>query len=220
MPLLTRAQEDGRHPDAAEIAISLTACWIAVGGLTRAVHIAEAELRAVELADLTGTDQHLRLGATLVWALLERGDILAAQLRGEELIAQAGTVGRPRGRGAVSWNAATVAEARGQLELAHRCSSRAVALLSEHSDDRDIARLRLAVAHFRMSGPEPDPHDVLDQLARAETSLRFSGSAVDRATVDVERSRAHLLLGDVTTAEACARSVPIPRPSRSSAGHC
>lgn len=205
-PLLTQMQDRSRHIEAAEVAVALCACCIAAGDLTRAVEIAESELRTVEAADLTGTDQHMMLGSCLVWAFMERGDLLTAQLRAETLIAQGEAVGGPRGRGAIYWNAAIVAEQRGQIDLAHRYASRATTLLGGHGDDRDVARLRLAVAHLHLAGPDPDPYRALRELDQADPSLRVCGSEIDQATADVERSRALLFLGDVGAAEEHARA--------------
>ena len=168
------------------------------------VEVGEHTLSELESAELTGTDGHLRLASTVLWAYVERGDLLYATHRAAELVRLAESLGTPRGRGSVYWNAALVAEQRRDYELAQRYTERALALLSEGEPDRDLPRLRLNYAWLLLRSEPADPTAALEQIERAAPDLAVLGSELELARVDVERSRAHLLLGDVGAAEEFA----------------
>lgn len=205
-PLLTQARVEQHHLDAAAAATALVASYVESGDLGRAIEVGDRQLAELEEAGLTGTDEHLRLGSTTLWAYVERGDLLYATHRAAELIRQAESLGTPRGRGSVYWNAALVAEQRHDYGLAKRYTERALALLGEGEVSRDIPRLRLNYAWLLLRSDPAEPATALEQLDRAAPELQVSGSEVEMARLDVERSRAHLMQGDPVAAETYGRA--------------
>lgn len=205
-PLLAQARTESHHLDAAAAATALVASYLESGDLGRALELGDRQLVELEDAGLTGTDEHLRLGSTTLWAYVERGDLLYATHRAAELIRQAESLGTPRGRGSVYWNAALVAEQRREYTLAKRYTERALALLGEGEVSRDIPRLRLNYAWLLLRSEPAEPAEALVQLDRAAPELAVSGSEVELARVDIERSRAHLMQGDPIAAEGYART--------------
>lgn len=203
--LLAEHRERGHYADAARMASDLAFVYFQSGDLHRGIEIGESAIDDMVAADLAGTDEHLRLGSTVLWGYVERGDLLYATHRAAELIRLAESLGSPRGRGSVYWNAALVAQERHDYVLAQRYTERALALLSEGNADRDLPRLRLNYAWLLLRSEPPEPDAALDQLRRAMPTLEVVGSVVDLATVDTELSRAHLLLGDTLEAEHLAR---------------
>lgn len=204
-PLLTQARAEAHHLDAAAAATALVASYVESGDLGRAIELGDRQLAELEEAGLTGTDEHLRLGSTTLWAYVERGDLLYATHRAADLIRQAESLGTPRGRGSVYWNAALVAEQRHDYALAKRYTERALALLGEGEVSRDIPRLRLNYAWLLLRSDPAEPAAALEQLERAAPELAVSGSEVEMSRLDVERSRAHLMQGDPVRAEEFAR---------------
>jgi ATP/maltotriose-dependent transcriptional regulator MalT len=205
-PLLTQARVEQHHLDAAAAATALVASYVESGDLGRAIEVGDRQLAELEEAGLTGTDEHLRLGSTTLWAYVERGDLRYATHRAAELIRQAESLGTPRGRGSVYWNAALVAEQRHDYGLAKRYTERALALLGEGEVSRDIPRLRLNYAWLLLRSDPAEPATALEQLERAAPELEVSGSEVEMARLDVERSRAHLMQGDPVAAESFGRA--------------
>lgn len=205
-PLLADAQARGHQLDAAGVATALVASYLEAGDLHRSVEIGERVLTDLEGAGLSGTDEHLRLASTVLWAYVERGDLLYATHRASELVHQADEMGSPRGRGSVYWNAGLVAEQRRDYELAQRYTERALALLEQGEVGRDVPRLRLNYAWLLLRSEPAEPIEALHQLDLAVPDLVASGSEVELARVDVERSRAHLGLGEIDDAEGCARA--------------
>jgi tetratricopeptide (TPR) repeat protein len=205
-PLLADAQARGHQLDAAGVATALVASYLEAGDLHRSVEVGERVLTDLERAGLSGTDEHLRLASTVLWAYVERGDLLYATHRASELVRQADEMGSPRGRGSVYWNAGLVAEQRRDYELAQRYTERALALLEQGEVGRDVPRLRLNYAWLLLRSEPAEPIEALHQLDLAVPDLVASGSEVELARVDVERSRAHLGLGEIDDAEGCARA--------------
>ncbi|WP_166436062.1 helix-turn-helix domain-containing protein [Cellulomonas shaoxiangyii] len=205
-PLLAETQGRNDQLRAAVLTTALVGCYLEAGDLHRAVEVGERTLGDLDRADLVGTDEHLRLASTVLWAYVERGDLLYATHRAAELVRLAESLGTPRGRGSVYWNAALVAEQRRDYELAQRYTERALALLSEGEPDRDLPRLRVNYAWLLLRSEPADPKAALDQIDLAEPGLSAAGSKLDVARLQVERSRAHLLLGDVDEAEADAHA--------------
>lgn len=204
-PLHTDERSRGHHLEAARLANALVVSYLEAGDLHRSVEVGEAALEDLVQQDLVGTDEHLRLGSTVLWSYVERGDLLYATHRAAELIQLAESLGSPRGRGSVYWNAALVAEERRDYSLAQQYTERALALLSEGEPDRDLPRLRLNYAWLLLRSDPPEPALALEHIARASRDLEVLGSAVELAAMDVETSRAHLMLGSPLEAEAQAR---------------
>lgn len=195
-PVVVDAGRRGNRLDAMAAATLLASCCIDTGDLGRACEVALAELQAAEDAGLAGTDEHLRLGATLLWAYTERGDLVSATARANRLIKQAEDFGSPRGRGSVYWNAALLAEERRNYTMAKRYAERALALLGEYRVDRDLARLRLQLGHLLLVSSPPAPLEALGHLEGARRLLSVAGSPIELATLDLEHGRALLMLGD------------------------
>jgi transcriptional regulator with XRE-family HTH domain len=170
------------------------------GDSATGVDIGARAMEEVEAAGLAGTDEHIRLGATYVYALFERGDLLRATRTVEDLIKVADRVGTTRARGSIYWNAAIVAHGRGRVNDALRLTDRAVALLGEESEHRDLYRLRMHYAWLLLHHDEPKPREALEQLDRAETHDTLVGSQLDLGIAATFRGRAHLMLGNVDEA--------------------
>lgn len=205
-PLLTQARDERRLLDVATLGTSLVASYHEAGDLVRGAELGETLLTELEAGGVAGTDEHLRLAATLLWTYYERGDLLFATHRASALIQLAEAQGSRRGRGSIYWNAALVAEGRGDLAEARRLTERALAYLSEGEVSRDVPRLRLHYGWLLLRSDPPEPAAALEQLDRARAELDLVGSDLERARCDFESGRAFLLLGDALRAEELARS--------------
>jgi transcriptional regulator with XRE-family HTH domain len=205
-PMVEEAIASRRSLEAAVMGIELVASYNESGDLNRSIEVGEEVLAAVEAQGIAGTDEHLRLASTILWSYYERGDLLYATHRASELISVADDKGSMRGRGSIYWNAAIVAEGRGDLVEATRLTERALAYLSEGAASRDIPRLRLHYAWLLLRSDPPEPRMALDQLDAAMRDLDLIGSEIDMARCEFESGRAHLILGDPRRAEDFARA--------------
>ncbi len=204
--LVTRACAANAWVLYARAANALVAAYIESGDLHRAVDVGVMARTSVEAVDLTGTDEHIRLVTTLVWAYQSRGDLMYAQMLATQLTEQVQESGTPRAQGSVYWNCALTAEDRGDIRGAIRLAERAFALLAEEGNSSDLPRLHLLLGWLKLRGPEPDPDGALRQLDIADRGLMQSSSVVDQAYARVERARANLMLGLSEDALAHARA--------------
>ena len=212
--LVSRSRRDGAWMTLAVAATSLIVMLGQSGDVDAAVDLGRDALDAIDSAGLGGTDEHLRLGATYVWVLQERGDLLTATRKVEDLISVADRVGTLRGRGSIYWNAAIVAQSRGRVADAIRLTDRAVALFGEQEESRDLPRLRMQYALLLLSHEVPQAREALSQLDRAEVGDELTGSKVDLGTAAVIRGRANLYLGNTDdAAEHAARALQLLGPS-------
>src|SRR3954453_10131824 len=163
-PLLEDARSRSHHVESAKLANALVAPYPEAGDRPRAVEGGEHTLTERESAELTGTDGPLRLASTVLWAYVERGDLLYATHRAAELVRLAESLGTPRGRGSVYWNAALVAAQRRGSELAPPYTERALALLWEGEPDRDRPRPRLNYAWLLLRSEPAEPTAALEQI--------------------------------------------------------
>lgn len=208
--VVTRCRREHSWVMLASATTTLTAMYIESGDIARSVETAQRALAEVEEAGLSGTDEHLRLGSVFLWALIESGDLLFASRRVADLIEVAEQVGTARARGSVYWNAALVAQQRGLVPDALRLTERAVALLSEQENSRDLPRLRLNHAWLLLNQPAPRPREALLELDRAESDPAMVGSRLDLGTAATYRGRANLMLGELyDAADDAARALSL-----------
>ena len=204
-PLLADARSHGRSLEAATLASDLVASYHEAGDVSHSIELGEQVLAEIEKDGIAATDEHLRLASTVLWSYYERGDLLFATHRVAELIELAESKGTMRGRGSIYWNAAMIAEGRGEFAEARRLTERALAYLSEGAASRDLPRLRLHYGWLLLRSAPPDPVAALEQLGRAAEDLGYVGSENELARCSYESGRAHLMLGDPRRAEELAR---------------
>lgn len=204
-PLLDDARSHHRSLEAAGLASDLVASYHEAGDLSHSIELGEQVLTEIEADGIAGTDEHLRLASTILWSYYERGDLLFATHRAAELIALAEARGSMRGRGSIYWNAAIVAEGRGDYAEARRLTERALAYLSEGAASRDLPRLRQHYGWLLLRIDPPEPLAALEQLDRAAADLALVGSEVELARCSFEMGRANLMLGHANRAEELAR---------------
>ncbi len=203
-PLLAEARAAGRWLQAASLAASLIGVYYDAGDLAHSIELGDEVLAEIEAAGMTGTDEHLRLGSTILWSYYQRGDLLFAAHRASGLIEMAERDGTRRGRGSVYWNASLVAEGRGDFAEARRLTERALAYLSEGDPSRDIPRLRLHYGWLLLRSNPPEASAALEQLGLAADGLVNVGSEFEIARCRYESARAYLLLGDAQLAQTLA----------------
>lgn len=187
-----------------DVALALSRCYRDSGDLDMAIQVGEEALRSVDELGLTGSDEHIRLGCTLLTAYHGRGDVVRATQFAAELVEVADHVGAPHTRGAAYWNASLVAESRGDLALALDLVDRALAMFGESDDQRNLARLRLAYAWLLLQGPSPQPQKALDLLEGAYDQIVIHGAAHEVGQFDTTRAEALMKLGRLDEARESA----------------
>jgi transcriptional regulator with XRE-family HTH domain len=195
----SRAGEPGA-PALLSLLMSRCRLYQEAGDFARSIEVGEEALREIRELGLEGTEEGIKLASTLVGAYHGRGDLFSAQHLARQVIERAEELGSRTAQGAAYWNASAVAAARGELTLALELATRTLALLSESSQDRSLARMRTSYAWLlmRCDPPRLDEADVL--LERAHEVLSGLALQPNLARCETEMARSALLRGEFATA--------------------
>lgn len=178
------------------------------GDLTKAVEAGERVLARLAGTPLEGTDEAVQLALTLTAAYFERGDTGHALRVCRSTLARAEKLGSPTARASAYWNASIMAADRGAIEEAVPLAERALALLGEGQDARNLARLRTVLGTMQLRLDPPDLAEAQRNLEQAAAELAWSSaSPVDMARNDLALARAHLLAGDDQAAQVLTQRV-------------
>jgi transcriptional regulator with XRE-family HTH domain len=180
---------------AMHLAVAWSRCLTQLGDVTGAQRVVVAARAAAAETGLQASDGYAELTSTLMALHYMRNEIDAAGEVADELITLVDQGGTRRARAAAYWNAAGVAEARGDLPGAVSLSQRAVALLAEDDDERMLARARTASAWFLLRADRGRAAEALTLLGQAREVFERTGSATDLATARVEAGHALVILG-------------------------
>ncbi|HEX6336621.1 MAG TPA: helix-turn-helix domain-containing protein [Jiangellaceae bacterium] len=201
------AEEARREPNVhpwMDVAEALSRCYHEAGDLDMAIHTGEEAMQSAAELGLEGGDEYVRLGCTVLMGYYERGDLARATVLAADLIRGAESSGAPHSRGAAYWNAALLAESRGQIGEALSLVDRALALFGESDDRRNLARLRVCYAWLLLQQQPPEAEQALDLLDRVADEIQVHGGAIDLGYYATERARALLALGRLDEARAAA----------------
>jgi tetratricopeptide (TPR) repeat protein len=203
--VLEQLRTDVNIPNPLEIAIALSRCYRESGDLSRAVDVGERALQLADELGLRGTDDAIRLTVTLAAAYFERGDTAHAHHLCQTAIEESETSSSPNARAAAYWNASAIASERGQLAAAAALAERALALLGETTDERNLGRLRLELGLLLLRADPPDVDAAQPVLTRARDGLEVhGGSSVDVARCDAAMAQVCLHRGDIEEAMSLA----------------
>jgi tetratricopeptide (TPR) repeat protein len=168
------------------------------GDLGRAIECGERVMADVEAGGLEACDEAVQLAVTVAAAHFERGDTAHAVRLCRKAIARAESLGTPRARASAYWNASAMQARRGDVATAVPLAERALALLGEGQDSRNLALLRGEVGRLQLELDPPALDDAQQNLTRAAAEMEWSAStSSDRAQVLLGLARAAFLSGDV-----------------------
>ncbi len=188
--------------------VALSRCYRERGDLIRAINVGEKLLASVAERGLAACDEAIQLTVTVAAAYHQRGDSDYAVHLCREAIAVAEESGSPRGRAAAYWNASILEMEAGAVNGAVTLASKALALLTEGSDNRNMGRLRSQLGVMQLQLEPPELEEALVNLTAAgEQLVHSSAGRIDRLRNDVALARATLMNGDVARAEEIAAVV-------------
>ena len=189
-------------------AIALSRCYRESGDLGLAVDTGERILGELVGTPLEGTDEAVQLAVTVAAAYHDRGDTGRALRTCRKAITHAERLGTPRARASAYWNASIMEAERGSVSEAIPLAERALSLLADGQDGRNLARLRIEVANMQLQLDPPEVVEAQRQLDQAAEELRASSAgAVDLARHELGRARALLFDGDLEGARRLSGSV-------------
>ncbi|MFI7690776.1 tetratricopeptide repeat protein [Nonomuraea sp. NPDC049655] len=194
--LLRLSEEELPADRRVEIASNLCRAYRESERLTEAVEVGEQMLSSTTRP--AWNDLLVELGAGLLAAYMERGDLLRARQFAAELLNAADALGTPRSIVAANWMASNTASATGHAEEALSFAERAMAVQLETGQPGSIARMRLAHARKRLLARPQEAAAVRDVLRGAIVEFEQTAtSTVERARLLVELARAECMTGDL-----------------------
>ncbi|MEV5324368.1 helix-turn-helix transcriptional regulator [Nonomuraea sp. NPDC052634] len=197
--MLRLREEELPQERALEVAIALCRAYRESERLHEAVEVGEQLLIGNNREPWT--DLRVELGATLLSAYYERGDMLRARQFAAELLNAADALGTPRSIAAANWNASFIARATGHYDEAVTFIERALAVQLEHGQPRNTARMRLQAARTKLRTGAQDPASARDVLRAAIKEFeQTSTSTIDQATLYLELACAEYMNNDLDEA--------------------
>ena len=200
------ADDVGEQAVAAGIALSR--CYRETGDLTRAIQTGEAMLARLSESGLTVGDEIVQLTVTVAAAYFERGDTHHAVRLCRRATDAAARFGSARAKASAYWNASVMEERRGAVAAAVPLAERALALLSDGHDARNLGRLRTQLGIMQLQLDPPDTEEAERNLEAAATEMASSSaSPVDLMRNGLARAKSRLLVGDLDEADARVKGV-------------
>jgi len=185
--------------------IALSRCYRETGDLALAIEAGERIEAIITDAGLDATDEAVQLSLTVAAAYIDRGDLHRANRICTRAAERAEQLTTTVARAGAYWNSSYIHSERGDIQGALPLASRALALLAEGRDARNLARLRIRVGELQLQADPPEIENALVQLSRArEELISSSASELDRAYNELTIAQAHLLSGDLERALAAA----------------
>src|SRR4051794_18312090 len=190
-------------------AIALCRCYRDSGDFSQAIEVGERILNQLANSPLDATDESVQIAVTLASAYFLRGDVGQAVRICRKAIAKAETLDSSVARASAYWNASVFEAERGSVGNAVPLAERALALLSEGEDSRNVARLRSALGSMQLELDPPEVPEALRNLETAAEELVWSSAgAHEIAANNCCIARAHYLAGDLSRAEEmCAEII-------------
>ncbi len=214
--LMTDLFEDGQSVAGSaqwtQLAVALCRCYREQGDQVLSVEIGENALKRLDQLGLDTTDDHIQLGATLIDCYRLRGDVTRAHLLAERLIDRADESGSRVARGSVYWNAALVAQSRGNAEEALALLDRALLLMAETDNHRHQSLLKAAYGQVLLYAGPADAERALELLTQAQQAVVEVGTAAEQAKIETYLAQARIQLDQPRIAqEHASRAVGLLR---------
>jgi len=191
-----------------KVGIALSRCYRESGDFSKAVEVGEMILEQLADTPLDSSDEAVQMAVTLAAAYFERGDTSQAVRVCRKAITKAEILDSPVARASAYWNASMFEAQQGAVHDAVPLAQRALALLSEGQDARNLAGLRTQLGIMQLQMNPPQVAEAQENLEQAAQELRWcSAGPVEVGRNELAQARAHYLSGDVETAEALSTRV-------------
>ena len=178
--------------------IALSRIYRETGDLGRAIECGQRVMTQVEAAGLDVCDEAVQLAVTVAAAHFERGDTAHAVRLCRKAIARAESLGSSQARASAYWNASAMQARRGDVAAAVPLAERALALLGEGQDARNLARLRTEVGRLQLELDPPEVDEARHNLEQAAAEMEWSSATpVDRAWTLLGLAKVSFMVGDL-----------------------
>ena len=201
-----------------KVGIALSRCYRESGDFSKAVEVGEMTLEQLADTPLDSSDEAVQMAVTLAAAYFERGDTSQAVRVCRKAVTKAEKLESPKARASAYWNASIMEHAQGSVRDAIPLAERALQLLAEGQDVRNLARLRnhLGIMQLRMDPPQID--EAAENLRQAARGVRVvqRRQCRDRPQRAGPGPKAHFLKGEVGDRSGHERAGPRDRSTHTS----
>jgi ATP/maltotriose-dependent transcriptional regulator MalT len=179
------------------------------GDLVRSIEVGERVLASLAGSHIDSCDESVQLTVTVADAHFLRGDAGHAVRMCRKAIVKAEALDSPVARASAYWNASAFEAERGAVSNAVPLAERALALLAEGQDTRNLARLRNTLGQMQLILDPPDVGEARRHLEKAAEELAWSSaSPSELASNQLARARADYLDGNLgAAAVSCAEVI-------------
>jgi len=190
-------------------AIAMVRCLKNSGDLNAAIEVGERVMAQLSGSLVESCDEAVQLAVTVALAYFNRGDAGHAIRMCRKAIAKAEALDSPVARASAYWNASVFEAERGAVSNAVPLAERALALLAEGQDARNLARLRTTLGRMQLELDPPDVPEAKRHLEQAAQDLAWSSaSTIDIAHNNLAIARARYLDGELSPAhDICAEII-------------
>lgn len=175
-------------------------CLYELGELARAADVGRTALAEIDAAQARESELSIRLIATVAAVRLELGDLREAERLLEDGLERASRVRSPTARGAILWNASSVAYERGRYQQALELSEEALRIFRGSNTTLHLGQLLGARGYLLLRCDPPRVDEAFESLREALTLLAETADPVYQAYVFTELCYAHLARDEVDEA--------------------
>jgi transcriptional regulator with XRE-family HTH domain len=189
-------------------AIAMVRCLKESGDLNAAIEVGERVMAQLNGSHVESCDESVQLAVTVASAYFLRGDAGIAIRMCRKAITKAEALDSATARASAYWNASVFESERGSVSNAVPLAERALALLAEGQDSRNLARLRSTVGAMHLELDPPEVPEAMGHLEQAATDLVWSSAShTEIARNNLAIGRAHYFSGDLERARAICEDV-------------
>ena len=187
-------------------AMAMVRCLKDSGDLSAAIEVGERVMAQLVGSHIESCDESVQLSMTVAVAYFLRGDSGHAVRMCRKAIVKAEELSSPTARASAYWNASVFEAERGSATNAVPLAERALSLLSEGQDSRNLARLRSALGSMQLELDPPEVPEALEHLTKAAEELVWtSASPTEIQRNNLAIARAHFLDGNLLrAADVCS----------------
>lgn len=191
-----------------QVGIVISRCYRELGEYSDAIRSGEGALAGATKLGLEACDESVQLSVTVASAYFERGDRDRAVRICRRAVATAEGLGSTTSRASAYWNASVMSMEQGHVSDAVPMARRALALLNEGSDDRNLTGLLTQVGLMELRLDPPAVDQARGHLSEAQEGMQLSHTPPTQALwARLGLARCALLDGALHEAEDAVASV-------------
>jgi tetratricopeptide (TPR) repeat protein len=174
----------------------------------RSIEVGERVMASLAGSHIDSCDEAVQLVVTVASSHFLRGDAGHAVRMCRKAIVKAEALDSPIARASAYWNASIFESERGSVSNAVPLAERALALLSEGQDARNLARLRTSLGRMQLELDPPDVSEAKRHLEKAAEELVWSSaSPIEIARNNLAIARSYYLGGELMVAQDLCEQV-------------